>query len=83
LGGGRRTIEDTIDPAVGFVIPIKPGDRVKKGEAIASVFARDRNGIATGMLGLKEAIVIGETGTLTPLISHRVTAESVNEVSST
>jgi pyrimidine-nucleoside phosphorylase len=83
LGGGRRTIEDTIDPAVGFVIPIKPGDRVKKGEAIASVFARDRNGIATGMLGLKEAIVIGETGTLTPLISHRVTAENVNEVSST
>jgi pyrimidine-nucleoside phosphorylase len=83
LGGGRRTIEDTIDPAVGFVIPIKPGDRVKKGEAIASVFARDRNGIATGMLGLKEAIVIGEAGTLTPLISHRVTAERVNEVSST
>lgn len=82
LGGGRRTIEDSIDPAVGFVIPIKPGDRVKKGEGIASVFARDRNGIATGMLGLKEAIVIGETGRLTPLISHRVTAESVKEVSS-
>jgi thymidine phosphorylase len=77
LGGGRRTIEDEIDPSVGFVIPSKPGDRVEAGEPLASVFARDRAGIALGLEALREAIVIGDEGKLTPLISHRVTAAGV------
>jgi pyrimidine-nucleoside phosphorylase len=77
LGGGRRTIEDVIDPGVGFVIPVKPGDQVRPGEPLASVFARDPAGIATGLEGLREAIVIAEEGELAPLISHRVTAERV------
>ena len=77
LGGGRRTMEDTIDPAVGFVIPIKPGDRVHAGEPLASVFARDRSGIETGLSALRKAIVLGDKGSLTPLITHRVTADGV------
>jgi pyrimidine-nucleoside phosphorylase len=77
LGGGRRTIEEEIDPSVGFVIPSKPGDRVRAGEPLASVFARDRAGVAIGLEALGEAIVIGDEGTLTPLISHRVTADGV------
>jgi pyrimidine-nucleoside phosphorylase len=77
LGGGRRTIEDEIDPAVGFVIPVKPGDTVRTGEPLASVFARDRRGIDVGLEALREAITIGEGGTLTRLISHRVTADGV------
>jgi len=77
LGGGRRTIEDEIDPSVGFVIPAKPGDPVQTGEPLASVFARDRAGAAMGLEALGEAIVIGDEGRLTPLISHRVTADGV------
>ncbi|HKH82303.1 MAG TPA: thymidine phosphorylase [Gemmatimonadales bacterium] len=77
LGGGRRTIEDDIDPSVGFVIPAKPGQRVRAGEALASVFATDNDGIQIGMSALNEAIVIGEKGMLTPLITHRVTADGV------
>jgi pyrimidine-nucleoside phosphorylase len=77
LGGGRRTIEDEIDPAVGFVIPTKPGDRVRAGEPLASVFARDRDGIEIGLKALGEAVSIGEAGELTPLISHRITANGV------
>ena len=77
LGGGRRTIEDEIDPAVGFVIPTKPGDRVRAGEPLASVFARDRAGIDVGLNALAEAVVIAEAGRLTPLISHRVTAGGI------
>jgi pyrimidine-nucleoside phosphorylase len=77
LGGGRRTIEDTIEPSVGFVIPAKPGDRVRPGEPLASVFARDRSGIALGMEALAEAIVIGESGRVGPLISHRITSRGV------
>ena len=80
LGGGRRTIEDTIDPGVGFVIPAKPGDSVREGEPLASIFARDADGIRLGIQALREAIVIGETGSLTPLITHRVTAKGVEEL---
>jgi pyrimidine-nucleoside phosphorylase len=80
LGGGRRTIEDQVDPSVGFVIPAKPGDRVKAGEPLASVFARDEAGAALGLKALGEAIVIKNTGKLTPLITHRVTADGVTEL---
>ena len=77
LGGGRRTLEDKIDPAVGFVIPVKPGDRVLEGEPLASVFARNRQGIGCGMQALSEAIVIEPSGALTLLITHRVTTDGV------
>jgi pyrimidine-nucleoside phosphorylase len=80
LGGGRRTLEDTIDASVGFVIPVKPGDRVQSGEPLASVFARDREGLKIGLQALDEAILIGEEGSLTPLITHRVTADRIEEL---
>jgi pyrimidine-nucleoside phosphorylase len=80
LGGGRRSIEDEIDPSVGFVIPAKPGDRVRAGEPLASVFARDRAGVEAAFTALSEAIVIGEEGKLTPLITHRVTGRGVQEL---
>ena len=77
LGGGRRTIEEEVDPSVGFVIPTKPGDRVRAGEPLASIFARDAAGIALGLEALSEAITIADDGTLTPLITHRITDGSV------
>jgi pyrimidine-nucleoside phosphorylase len=80
LGGGRRTIEDAIDPAVGFVIPVKPGDSVVEGEPLASVFAHDAEGINRAMTALSEAITIGESGRLTPLITHRVTADGLTSL---
>jgi pyrimidine-nucleoside phosphorylase len=77
LGGGRTAVEDVVDPTVGFVITVKPGDPVRAGEPIASVFARDDAGIALGMQALREAVTIGETGRLTPLVSHRITGRGV------
>jgi pyrimidine-nucleoside phosphorylase len=77
LGGGRRTIDDEIDPSVGFVIPAKPGDRVRAGEPLASVFARGRGDVEAAVEALRQAIVIGDQGTITPLITHRVTGDGV------
>ena len=77
LGGGRRTMEDAIDHSVGFVVTAKPGDRVRANEPIASIFARDAAGVAAGTAALAEAIVIGDEGRLTPLVSHRVTARGI------
>ncbi|HTI06708.1 MAG TPA: thymidine phosphorylase [Gemmatimonadales bacterium] len=83
LGGGRRTVDDTIDPTVGFVITVKPGDKVLEGEPIASVFAKDADGIQTGFEALKQAIVVGDKLTQKPLrlVSHRVTRAGVEELS--
>ena len=66
LGGGRTKVEDSVDPTVGFVVTVKPGDAVRAGEPIASVFARDEAGIALGMSALREAVTIGDAGRLTP-----------------
>jgi pyrimidine-nucleoside phosphorylase len=77
LGGGRRTIDDRVDASVGFVIPTKPGQRVRTGEPLASVFASNKKGIDNGLTALKEAVLIGEKGRLMPLITHRVTADGV------
>ena len=79
LGGGRRTIEDEIDPSVGLVIPVKPGDRVRQGDTLAKVFARDRAGVEVAFSALSEAIALSEQGALTPLILCRVTAHGVEE----
>jgi pyrimidine-nucleoside phosphorylase len=79
LGGGRVTIEDEVDPSVGFVITVKPGDAVRSGDPIASVFARNEEGVAVGLSALAEAITIGAEGQLTPLITHRITSRGVEQ----
>jgi pyrimidine-nucleoside phosphorylase len=79
MGGGRQRVDDTIDPAVGFVITVKPGDKVLEGEPIASVFARDEAGIRVGFETLERAVMIGDklTERPLPLVSHRVTSQGV------
>jgi pyrimidine-nucleoside phosphorylase len=79
LGGGRTKVEDVVDPTVGFVITVKPGDKVLAGEPIASVFAKDPAGIKLGFDALAHAIVIGDKlkEKPLPLVSHRVTKSGV------
>jgi pyrimidine-nucleoside phosphorylase len=78
LGGGRTTMEDPIDPAVGFVVTVKPGDWVEAGEPLASVYARDRAGVERGRAALRKSITIGdEAEPPLPLISHRVTKAGI------
>ncbi len=73
LGGGRRQLGEGIDHSVGFVVSARPGASVAKGEPIASVFARDADGITIGLAALREAIRFGQPPAGLPLISHRVT----------
>jgi pyrimidine-nucleoside phosphorylase len=80
MGGGRTKVEDVTDPGVGFVITSRPGDWVEAGEAMATIFARDRAGIASGRQALKNAITIAdEAEPPLPLISHRVSVAGVED----
>lgn len=81
LGGGRMRMDSVIDPTVGFVVSVRPGDYVKSGEPLATVFAHDMAGVAAGMAALSEAITIADEADLPlPLISHRVTAAGVERL---
>jgi pyrimidine-nucleoside phosphorylase len=78
LGGGRTTMEDTLDLSVGFVITARPGDWVEQGEPLATIFARDRAGVESGRATLRTAITISdEADPPLPLVSHRVSAAGV------
>ena len=78
LGGGRTSMEDTLDLSVGFVITARPGDWVEQGEPLATIFARDRSGVESGRATLRSAITIAdEADPPLPLVSHRVSAAGV------
>lgn len=75
LRGGRRTMEDSIDPSVGFVITGKPGDRVRRGQTIATIHALDEAGLREGRRALGEAIVLGsDAPSPLDLVSVKITA---------
>jgi pyrimidine-nucleoside phosphorylase len=74
-------MDDTIDPAVGFVIDAKPGIRVARGQTLATLHARSSEDLAVGREVLSKAIVIGDqVPSVLPLVSHLVTAQGVEAV---
>jgi pyrimidine-nucleoside phosphorylase len=81
MGGGRTTMADVVDPAVGFRITARPGDVVRAGETLAMIEARDDAGLAAGRQSLAAAFVIGPDRVQPlPLISHRITTGGVELV---
>jgi pyrimidine-nucleoside phosphorylase len=81
LGGGRATMDDVIDPAVGFVFQAAAGDTVVRGQPLVEIHARTRDDAAAAARALEAAITLGPKARLLPLISHRVTAAGVEELS--
>jgi pyrimidine-nucleoside phosphorylase len=81
LGGGRRNMEDKVDPSVGFVITAKPGLHVSKGQTLATIHARSRADLDVGRETLERAISIGDSVVpVLPLVSHRVTVRGVESL---
>ncbi|HEY4099988.1 MAG TPA: thymidine phosphorylase [Gemmatimonadales bacterium] len=75
LGGGRRTVTDTVDPAVGLEVPVKPGIAVQRGQRVATIHARSHDAAAAAARAIELAIDIGDVAPETlPLIAWRVTA---------
>jgi len=81
MGGGRRKVDDVVDPTVGFVITARPGQKVHTSEPLASIFAKDADGIELGRRALDAAIEIGAgQASPLPLIQARVTAKGVEKL---
>jgi pyrimidine-nucleoside phosphorylase len=75
LGGGRRAVTDTIRPDVGLEVRVRPGDRVRAGDALVTVHARSADDAAAAVSAIVAAISLGETAVpALPLIAWRVTA---------
>lgn len=57
LGAGRKTKESTIDPMSGLVLNKKQGDRVEKGDLMASMYTDDENKIPLALKELNKAFL--------------------------
>ncbi len=80
LGGGRERKEDAVDPAVGFVLHKKVGDRVAVGEPLCTVHYNSESLGARAKAILLESFEIGPAPAATkrPLV-HRVISKSAEK----
>lgn len=56
LGGGRQVKTDKIDHAVGFVLPVKVGDKVAAGDVLGTIHANDAGKLAEARDMLLDAL---------------------------
>ena len=78
LGGGRRRVEDAVDPAVGFDEIVPLGQIVSAADPLAVVHAADEASAEAAAELLQKAFEIGETEVEpSPVIHQRITAEDL------
>lgn len=61
MGAGRRHKTDAIDPAVGFIMKKRVGDRVEKGGEIAEIHARDARSLGEAKTSILDALSFSDT----------------------
>jgi len=59
LGAGRETKESAVDFSAGLVLHKKYGDRVKKGESLATLYTSKEETLAGAERRYRDAVVIG------------------------
>ncbi|CDM68590.1 Pyrimidine-nucleoside phosphorylase [Clostridium bornimense] len=60
LGAGRKTKDSKIDLAVGIVLKKKIGDKVKKGEELATIYCNSEEAGKSVLSKLKDVIIISD-----------------------
>ena len=68
MGGGRKTIDDIVDPLVGLKFYKKIGDKVSSGEPIVEIHAKDRSQAKMVSQRLTELIQIGPEECVPPVL---------------
>lgn len=78
LGAGRIKKEDTIDFAAGIVLHKKAGDRVEKGDLLATFYAEDEGKFASAEEMYRGALTFRDEKPVLPeLVMARVTEDGV------
>jgi thymidine phosphorylase len=81
LGGGRRMVTDTVRPDVGLEVPVKPGQRVSRGDLLARVHARDHADAERVTPAIRDAIPVADDAeSVLPLLAWRVTASGATSL---
>jgi pyrimidine-nucleoside phosphorylase len=60
LGAGRARLDSVVDPAVGFLLRARPGDRVTAGDPVLEAHYNDDACMADAEALARKAIEIGE-----------------------
>lgn len=71
-GAGRATKEDSVDPAAGIYLHKKTGDRVGKGEVIATLYSNRKEKLAAGAKEAQNAFVIRPEKTEKPKLIQEI-----------
>lgn len=71
LGGGRRRMEDPVDPAVGLLIHKRIGDRLEPDEPAATILYNDGHHLAEALDYLKSGYVVGQGPVSRPALIKR------------
>jgi pyrimidine-nucleoside phosphorylase len=58
LGAGRAKKGDAVDPAVGIVLRVKVGERVREGDPLCEVYAATEKALSNALEELEEAFVL-------------------------
>ena len=75
LGVGRNTTDDKVSPDVGFIFERKKGDRVTRGDLVASIFGKDEACLEPALGLAREALRVSpEAPVSSPLILEELSA---------
>lgn len=78
LGAGRETLDSEINFAAGIILNKKTGDKIAKGDVLATLYADDEALFASSKKRFMEALEIsGEPAKRNPLIYAKVTKEGI------
>ncbi len=76
MGAGRKQKTDVIDPAVGFVLPVRLGQRVEPEDVFFTLYARDEQSADAAEAAIRSAISIGDAPVSAPPLCYAlITAE--------
>ncbi|MGN0795323.1 MAG: thymidine phosphorylase [Aristaeellaceae bacterium] len=75
MGAGRVKKTDVIDPSVGYVLPVRIGERITPETVLCTLYARSEEDAARAEAAIRAAIVIGNAPVARPSLCYAVVTE--------
>ena len=72
LGAGRLHAEDTVDPSVGFIIPVRLGDRIDNDKVLCTIYAQSQEAAVRAEKAIRAALTIENEAAKKPPLIHAI-----------